>query len=292
MTSLTFSTGDVHFLGQRLDVLFGGGQELMQRRIQITDGHRAAFQRLVHALKVALLIRQQLGKSRGAVLHVGLGEGIISRMSAIRSPRRTCARCGRPMPSAPNFTACAASRGLSALVRTLSLRAASAQPIRVAKSPETWRQRSGIASAYTLPVEPSMLIQSPSWKPTSPMVAVLGFLIHAQTAAGDATGAHAAGTTAAWEVMPPRAVRMPWACAMPSMSSGGGLQKRTRTTFCRSWRRGRLFSGEVHHAAGSARSGQAPWRSPSPSSATASNCGCSRESSCFGSTLRGWPLRW
>ena len=31
-------------------------------------------------------------------------------------------------------------------------------------------------------------------------------------------------TTAAWEVMPPRTVRMPCAAAMPSMSSGDGLQ--------------------------------------------------------------------
>ena len=37
-------------------------------------------------------------------------------------------------------------------------------------------------------------------------------------------------TTAAWEVMPPRTVRMPWEAAMPSMSSGE-VSRRTRTTF-------------------------------------------------------------
>ncbi len=37
-------------------------------------------------------------------------------------------------------------------------------------------------------------------------------------------------TTAAWEVIPPRAVRMPCADFMPSMSSGE-VSRRTRTTF-------------------------------------------------------------
>ena len=37
-------------------------------------------------------------------------------------------------------------------------------------------------------------------------------------------------TTAAWEVMPPRAVRMPWAACMPPMSSGE-VSVRTRMTF-------------------------------------------------------------
>ena len=37
-------------------------------------------------------------------------------------------------------------------------------------------------------------------------------------------------TTAAWEVIPPRAVRIPWAACIPPMSSGD-VSVRTRTTF-------------------------------------------------------------
>ena len=37
-------------------------------------------------------------------------------------------------------------------------------------------------------------------------------------------------TTAAWDVIPPRTVRMPWAAFMPSISSGD-VSRRTSTTF-------------------------------------------------------------
>ena len=89
---------------------------------------------------------------RGAALPSWRGSS--RRIAAIRSASKNiCSVRHRPMPSAPYFTATAASCGLSALVRTPSLRAASAQPIRVAKSPlETEASTVGIASAYTLPV--------------------------------------------------------------------------------------------------------------------------------------------
>ena len=210
-------------------------------------------------------------------------------MSAIRvASKNMCSVRHRPMPSAPYFTATAASCGLSALVRTPSLRAASAQPIRVAKSPETEASTVGIASAYTLPVEPSMLIQSPSWKTTSPMVAVLASS-STRSAPQPATQQvpMPRATTAAWEVMPPRAVRMPCACAMPSISSGE-VSRRTRTTFLPVLAAA-VASSAVKYTMPQAAPGEAA-RPMAISfaffSATASNCGCSRESSCFGSTLR------
>ena len=52
--------GHAHVLSQSLDVLRIGGNELMQRRIQVADGHGSALQSLVHSLEVALLERDQL----------------------------------------------------------------------------------------------------------------------------------------------------------------------------------------------------------------------------------------
>ena len=49
-----------HILSQSLDILGIGGNELMQRRIQVTNGHGSALQSLVHRLEVALLERNQL----------------------------------------------------------------------------------------------------------------------------------------------------------------------------------------------------------------------------------------
>ena len=50
-------------LSQLLNIFFLSGNELMQRGIQETDGYRAALQRLIQLLKVALLIRQDLLQS-------------------------------------------------------------------------------------------------------------------------------------------------------------------------------------------------------------------------------------
>ena len=102
MTSLSSSTVMSSSLGQLRDVLFLGGQELVQRGIQEADGHRAALHGLVHGLEVALLIGQDLGQSLLAVLDVLAT--IISRMALMRSPSKNmCSVRHRPMPSAPNL---------------------------------------------------------------------------------------------------------------------------------------------------------------------------------------------
>ncbi len=57
---------------------------------------------------------------------------IISRTARMRSSSKNmCSVRQSPMPSAPNFSATRASAGVSALVRTPSLRTSSAQPISV-----------------------------------------------------------------------------------------------------------------------------------------------------------------
>ena len=49
-----------HIISQCLDVIRIGRNKLMQRRIQVTNGHRSSLQSLVHGLEVALLEWNQL----------------------------------------------------------------------------------------------------------------------------------------------------------------------------------------------------------------------------------------
>ena len=67
------------------------------------------------------------------------------------------------MPSAPKRRAVRASSGVSALARTFILRIASAQPIRVAKSPDSSGWIVGTSPSMTSPVEPSMVMISPAF---------------------------------------------------------------------------------------------------------------------------------
>ena len=93
-------------------------------------------------------------------------------------------------------------------------------------------------------------------------------------------------TTAAWEVMPPRTVRMPWAAFMPSMSSGE-VSRRTRTTFS---------PRSAHSLASSAEKTMRPQAAPGEAArawpmtgvffrAAPSNWGCSRVSRDRGSIM-------
>ena len=91
----------------------------------------------------------------------------------------------------------------------------------------------GSAPTKTSPVEPSTLIQSPS-----PKLSPLSVLCAVFVAYSTTSSAHPAtqglpiwrATTAACDVAPPRAVRIPCATAMPWKSSGE-VSTRTRTTF-------------------------------------------------------------
>ena len=56
-------------VSQFLNVLFLRGNELMQRRIQETDGNRVAFQSLVQLLEISLLLGQDLLQSRFSLLY-------------------------------------------------------------------------------------------------------------------------------------------------------------------------------------------------------------------------------
>ncbi len=87
---------------------------------------------------------------------------IISRMARMRlASKNMCSVRHSPMPSAPKSTACWASRGVSALARTPSLRAASAHCITLAKSPDSSGWRIFTRPFSTSPLAPSMVMTSP-----------------------------------------------------------------------------------------------------------------------------------
>ena len=73
-----------------------------------------------------------------------------------------CSVRQRPMPSAPNSRARRASSGVSAFVRTPSVRSSSAQPSTVSNWSDTSGSSSGTSSAVTTPALPSIAIMSPS----------------------------------------------------------------------------------------------------------------------------------
>ena len=66
---LYFFRCHTHILCQCFNVCRVRGNELMQRRIQITHRHRTAFQCLIHALEVSLLERQNLCQCSLTLLH-------------------------------------------------------------------------------------------------------------------------------------------------------------------------------------------------------------------------------
>ena len=150
-----------------------------------------------------------------------------------------------PMPRAPKANATLASRGTSALARIPSRRISSAQPssfsnlryrddFSALRVPFTTCSTSdglvGSSCRMTSPVEPSIEMASPSSSVRPATLSVLPFASMCREPAPTTDGLPIwRPTTAACEVMPPVAVRMPWATLIPWISSGT-VSMRTSTT--------------------------------------------------------------
>ena len=80
---LELLNGDAQLAGDLLDVLRLGGQELVERRVEEADGDRLALHRLVERLKVALLVRHDLGEGLLAVLGVLGDDHLTHRLDAL-----------------------------------------------------------------------------------------------------------------------------------------------------------------------------------------------------------------
>ena len=132
-------------------------QELVQRRVEQADrdrqaGHdRGRARRSPRAASAAIL-------ASAARRPCSSSARIISRTATMRSASKNmCSVRHRPMPSAPNSRAAARRRPASRRWRGPSACAiSSAQPISVAKSPDSSGWIVGTAPSMTSPVEPSM----------------------------------------------------------------------------------------------------------------------------------------
>ncbi len=172
---------------------------------------------------------------------------IISRTARMRfSSKNMCSVRQSPIPSAPKTTATRASVGVSALARTPRRRRLSAHfrirskerktadcsglSVFSSATCRTSDGRVGSGPRMTSPVVPSIEIQSPS-------EALRPFARTSRRASSTVISPAPTtqvlpmprATTAAWDVAPPRVVRIPAAACMPAMSSGE-VSSRTRTT--------------------------------------------------------------
>ena len=77
--------GHAHVGSQLLDVLVLAGQELVERRVQITDGHRALTHDAVHRLEVTLLERLDLGQSSLALFYGTCADHLTDSLDAVLS---------------------------------------------------------------------------------------------------------------------------------------------------------------------------------------------------------------
>ena len=142
---------------------------------------------------------------------------IIWRMTMIRSASKNiCSVRHSPIPSAPKWRAFCVSSGVSALARTVIRRAASAHDMMVSKSPDNCGSIVATSPSYTSPAEPSMVMISPSVR-VLPPICIWPVFISIRTSPAPETQARPMprATTAAWLVIPPRAVKMPAAACMP-----------------------------------------------------------------------------
>ena len=136
-------------------------QELVQRRIEQADGHRAARHDLEQLDEVLALRGQELGERRAACPPVSSAR-IISRIGTMRlSSKNICSVRQSPMPSAPKASDWRASAGVSALARTFMRRKLSAHPSGVEVLREISARASATRPLMIWPVEPSMVTTSP-----------------------------------------------------------------------------------------------------------------------------------
>mmetsp|Transcript_5173 Transcript_5173/g.18550 ORF Transcript_5173/g.18550 Transcript_5173/m.18550 type:complete len:329 (-) Transcript_5173:1346-2332(-) len=158
---------------------------------------------------------------------------IIRRTVRMRSPvpKNMCSVRTSPTPSAPLTRAVVASSGVSALASTRSVLNSSTQDMKTSRSPPIAGGASSASPRMTSPVVPFSDSQSPSWSLTPPndshrFSSSTTSSLHPDTHVFP----HPRATTAACEVIPPRAVRIPSAAFIPPTSSGD-VSTRTRMHF-------------------------------------------------------------
>mmetsp|Transcript_6723 Transcript_6723/g.17218 ORF Transcript_6723/g.17218 Transcript_6723/m.17218 type:complete len:430 (-) Transcript_6723:1213-2502(-) len=235
-------------------------------------------------------LRWKGSRSSSAFSRVLVSAAMIMRRTPRRRspvPKNMCSVRTKPMPSAPLARAVTASSGVSALASTLSVRCASTQDMNCPRSPLMAGGASSAAPRITSPVVPFRDTQSPSCSFMPPRV---NQRFSSSTTSSEQPDTHVLpqprATTAAWLVMPPRAVRMPSAAFMPPTSSGE-VSTRTRMHFlpCAFRSSAVCVSNTTCPTAAPGEAGRPTPMTSAAYAASSLNCGCSSWSMCVGSTI-------
>ena len=221
---------DLHRRRHLGDLLLALRQELVQRRVEQADRDRQAAHDGEELDEILALHRQEFCERRAAALRNCRRGSSRARRGCARR-RRTCARCGRGRCPRRRTRARRARRSASRRWRAPACGA----PHR--PSPSACRNRRSAPAAASARGRrrprrspPSMVMTSPARqvfrRPTWCRASASIFTAPAPQTQGFPMPR---ATTAAWLVMPPRAVRMPSAATMPWISSGL-VSLRTRST--------------------------------------------------------------
>ena len=162
---------DAHCFGDFFDLLVRLRQELVQRRVEQSDGDRQAGHDLEQFGEILPLHRQQLGERR-APSFLGVGEDHLAHRDDALALEEHVLGSAEADAFAPNDRATRASVGVSALARTFIRLTSSAQPMRVANSPVISGFTIGTTPCMTWPTPPSMVRMSPFFSVTPPAVIV------------------------------------------------------------------------------------------------------------------------
>ena len=186
-------------------------QELVQRRVEQADGAPAGRPSPEDPDEVGALVGQQLGeRARGGPPRRRRGSSRARRRCARR--RRTCARCGTGRcPRRRTRAPCGVGGGVGVGADLHAAVACRPTPS-ACRSRRPARARSvGTSPSMTSPVVPSIVMKSPSLDARGRRSRSCARRRRSQTADAPETQGlpMPRATTAAWLVMPPRAVRMP-----------------------------------------------------------------------------------
>ena len=168
-------------------------QELVQRRVEQADRDREARPSPRRSPRSRTAARAAAGRARRAAPPRRAPGSSPARSAADPAAMNMCSVRQRPMPSAPNSRALAASSGVSAFARTRSRRSSSAQSRIVPKFSSIAGGTSRTGPTITRPVPPSIVITSPTLSVVLADRHRAGARVDREPlAAGDARLAHAA----------------------------------------------------------------------------------------------------
>ena len=162
---LSLSGEVVHRLRDLGDLGLGVRQELVQRRIEEADRHRQAAHDREELGEVVALHRQEL-RERGAPARLVVGEDHLAHGEDAVALEEHVLGAAEPDALGAEVARRARVERRVGVGADLELARLSAQPMRVANSPESSGSSIATSPCSTWPVEPSMVMMSPFFSVT------------------------------------------------------------------------------------------------------------------------------